>query len=342
MNTSELTIQTLLDLSEWDKFQEQFSKLTGTAIMAVDFRGNPLSRQNGCSAFCAAVRSDPVLRKRCIKCAAMAGMEAAWQNDPFVYLCHCGLECVAVPVIVRDHYLGAVLFGQARRPAGENNAEISRQLNEVVTFRPEDGLLPPDLQEKYSRLPVMEYWELIKIAGMIEAMLQYTVDRIQKARTDALIYSYKNGLGTLPLPDREGSLPGEASDNIEGVRFPPNSTGSDGIPSDVPVSSPVYPAVTYIERNRQERVSMQDMAKLCHLSPSYFSKLFLKETGENFTDFVNRKKIGWAMEALQFSERNITQISLDLGFQDSSYFVKVFKKYIGLTPSLYREMKRIR
>ena len=82
---------------------------------------------------------------------------------------------------------------------------------------------------------------------------------------------------------------------------------------------------------------MQDMAKLCHLSPSYFSKLFLREVGENFTDYLNRKKITWAKDALRNTDTNINLIALDLGFQDNSYFVKVFKKYVGITPTQYRQ-----
>lgn len=103
-------------------------------------------------------------------------------------------------------------------------------------------------------------------------------------------------------------------------------------------NSPVYPALTYIENHRREEISMKDMAKFCHLSPSYFSKLFFKETGENFTDFLNRKKVEWACEKLSGSSDSITKIALELGFQDASYFIKVFKKYANTTPGLYRKL----
>ena len=59
--------------------------------------------------------------------------------------------------------------------------------------------------------------------------------------------------------------------------------------------------------------------------------------GENFTDYLNRKKITWAKDALRNTDTNINLIALDLGFQDNSYFVKVFKKYVGITPTQYRQ-----
>lgn len=84
---------------------------------------------------------------------------------------------------------------------------------------------------------------------------------------------------------------------------------------------------------------MREMAELCHLSPSYFSKLFLREVGENFTDWVNRRKIEWAKEMLRDSSNSITDIASGLGYMDTSYFIKVFKKFEGTTPLAYRQRR---
>ena len=58
-------------------------------------------------------------------------------------------------------------------------------------------------------------------------------------------------------------------------------------------SSPVYPAVEYVRAHMQEMVKMVDMAHLCHLSPSYFSRVFHREMGEKFINWMNRQKIDW-------------------------------------------------
>lgn len=178
---------------------------------------------------------------------------------------------------------------------------------------------------------------------MLDSAVKYVTNRVLKIRADSLIYGYRTDPTPLPpVLESEGELADERFREISGFQSPPRSTDYAGTISNIPVSSPVYPAIAYIERNRHERISMQDMAKLCHLSTSYFSKLFLKETGENYTDYFNRKKINWAKDALSNTDENINLISLNLGFQDTSYFVKVFKRYEGITPSQYRNNKRMK
>ena len=86
-------------------------------------------------------------------------------------------------------------------------------------------------------------------------------------------------------------------------------------------------------------VRMGQMAELCHLSGSYFSKLFLRETGENYTDFVKRQKIIWAKELLRGTGKSVNEISEELGFMDSSYFIRVFKQLEGVTPLAFRQQK---
>ncbi|MNJ55854.1 Bifunctional transcriptional activator/DNA repair enzyme AdaA [compost metagenome] len=80
------------------------------------------------------------------------------------------------------------------------------------------------------------------------------------------------------------------------------------------------------------------MAELCHISPSYFSRIFTKETGENFTIFVARLKIEWAKQLLESTDLSINEISDAFGFSDTSYFIKMFKKFENLTPTIYRNV----
>ena len=56
----------------------------------------------------------------------------------------------------------------------------------------------------------------------------------------------------------------------------------------------LQPAFDYIFAHKHENFSLKEMAKLCHISPSYFSRIFTKETGENFSVFIARLKIEWA------------------------------------------------
>ena len=103
-------------------------------------------------------------------------------------------------------------------------------------------------------------------------------------------------------------------------------------------SNPVLkPAFTYIFEHKSETISLKVMADLCHISPSYFSRLFAKETGENFSSYLAQMKIKWAKQLLEVTDIPVSQISDELGFNDPGYFIKTFKKYEQITPSLYRK-----
>ena len=79
---------------------------------------------------------------------------------------------------------------------------------------------------------------------------------------------------------------------------------------------------------------MKDMAELCHLSPSYFSRLFSRELGETFVNYVNRGKIERAKKLLRESNLSVSQIAADAGYIDTSHFIQLFKRFEGVTPTI--------
>ena len=115
-----------------------------------------------------------------------------------------------------------------------------------------------------------------------------------------------------------------------------HKTGKEPERQDVSKESPVYSAVKYFDNRLDEQISMKRMAQLCQLSESYFSKVFLRETGMNYVDWANDRKMKWAKHYIETSEASIRDIAASLGFSDTSYFIKVFKKYCGVTPLTYR------
>ena len=98
-----------------------------------------------------------------------------------------------------------------------------------------------------------------------------------------------------------------------------------------------YPAVVYIRDHLQQEITMKEMADLCHLSPSYFSRTFNRETGESFVNYINRRKVALAKELLRETNKSITQIAEEAGYINISNFIAVFKRMEGVTPSVYRQ-----
>ncbi|WP_125763536.1 helix-turn-helix domain-containing protein [Levilactobacillus mulengensis] len=96
-------------------------------------------------------------------------------------------------------------------------------------------------------------------------------------------------------------------------------------------------AMAYIHKNIQQSFSLNDVAEASYLSPSYLSRLFKKYLHVNFVEYVNNQKIALAQEKLALTLIPINQISAQLGFSQTSYFTKIFKRKTHTTPSEFRQ-----
>ena len=74
-----------------------------------------------------------------------------------------------------------------------------------------------------------------------------------------------------------------------------------------------------------------------HLNAAYFSKLFKRETGKNFSEYVAEVRMEKAKELLSRGRMNISEVAFAVGFSDVQYFSKTFKRCTGFRPSEYRE-----
>ncbi|CAM4124446.1 helix-turn-helix domain-containing protein [Paenibacillus alkaliterrae] len=96
-------------------------------------------------------------------------------------------------------------------------------------------------------------------------------------------------------------------------------------------------AQRYVLMHLNEKIVMDDMARSLNLNPTHFSRIFKKETGETFVEFVTRSKMERAQELLDKSNQSIEQISLELAYDNSSYFNKLFRAFSGMSPNEYRK-----
>ena len=87
-------------------------------------------------------------------------------------------------------------------------------------------------------------------------------------------------------------------------------------------------------------LSLKNIAEQLNVSPTYLSALFRKECNITLTDYVNNKRIERAIHLLNTTDKLINVISYECGIPDTNYFIKLFKKYTGLTPTKYREQMR--
>jgi two-component system response regulator YesN len=101
---------------------------------------------------------------------------------------------------------------------------------------------------------------------------------------------------------------------------------------------PVRQAIAYIEERFGSSITLEILAKEVGLSPVYFSAVFKKETGTNFSNYLAGFRIKKAKEMLKKSNANISEIAYGTGFQDPKYFSKFFKKTTGVSAAVYRRI----
>ncbi|QJD86873.1 response regulator transcription factor [Cohnella herbarum] len=97
-------------------------------------------------------------------------------------------------------------------------------------------------------------------------------------------------------------------------------------------------AKEYVDLHFRQEISLSDCARHVHVSSGYLSRLFTKELGMNFSDYVTRKKLDQARYLLSHTAMRIQSISEEVGYSNAHYFSKQFKEYTGMTPSEFRRV----
>ena len=103
------------------------------------------------------------------------------------------------------------------------------------------------------------------------------------------------------------------------------------------VMTSVSKGVLYLLQHFRENPTLAETAAYAGFTPTYFSALFKKETGETFKQYVDRLRLDYARKLVLHSEMSIQQICRESGFEDYPNFIRRFKERFGISPG---EMKR--
>ncbi len=94
--------------------------------------------------------------------------------------------------------------------------------------------------------------------------------------------------------------------------------------------------LTYICDRYDSAVTPSELAAVARMNPKYFCRAFSQMTGRTPIDYLNYYRMEQAGEQLAFTARPVTEIALNCGFSDISYFSRIFSRYKGVSPSAYR------
>jgi len=95
-------------------------------------------------------------------------------------------------------------------------------------------------------------------------------------------------------------------------------------------------SLKYIHDNFKQKLPLQLVSSNVFLNPQYFSRIFRKEVGVTYIDYVNKLKIEYACTLLETTNYPAYRISSECGFTDPSYFNRVFVQQMNMTPKAYR------
>lgn len=325
MSNNYLQLDYIINTNNFQIIQDSIAKATDMAVVTVDFKGNPVTNHSRCSDFCNMVRSKPEYRQLCEKCDSRGGLEAARLQKPYIYICHMGLVDFAIPIIMEGNYIGAVMAGQVLV-----SNDVEKELEHIV-HHTLPMLTSSESLEAYGQVPRLTFEKIRDVADMLFHVSNYIVE-------EALL---KIKLNEQNNTSKATFLGREVNENNYGSGIELSRITETRLyrkPKQDKQNVILGPALDYIHSKYNEMITLEDMATLCNVSSSYFSKLFKKIVGENFANYINKVRIKKAKEFLEATDTPVMNIALDLGFDDCGYFIKVFKKLEGITPSNYRKL----
>ena len=160
---NQLDIIHLFGKEKLETIQESLSKATGLAFITVDFKGDPITSATSFSRYCEKVRNNPEAMERCKSSDAFGSIQAAVTQKTNVYFCPCGLLEVAIPIIVRGHYLGGFIGGQIQ--CNDAPESVSRLSSVMHSAKADEAVAEyrPLLEE----IPFYSYEKFLDIANLV-------------------------------------------------------------------------------------------------------------------------------------------------------------------------------
>lgn len=312
--TEALNIRDIFQNDNFQKLQDAIAIATGLAIITVDYKGMPATTHSSCTNFCKFMRKNTTYSKMCERCDSRGGLEAARTQAPYIYLCHANIVDFAIPIVFNGNYLGAVMAGQVLLPNHEDHLKLEQiyhSFDNNVSF--EDT----KIFSAYRSIPLMELDKIKTIANMLfsicglfieEAKMRFDLEEIKSN------YNPSDNVINHELIQENFS---EKNNDIY------NDNTKKG-------SSILNPAFDYIRNNFNKDVSLNKVASICNISPTYFSRLFAKQNSGSYKDYINQFRIVHAKRLLMSADMSVNEISEKIGYNDCGYFIKVFKKFVGV------------
>lgn len=238
--------------------------------------------------------------------------------------------------------------------------ELSRQKffdMRTMTMTPallEESRTLPDIEQIHEDL--MQMYAVMRAGDEAEMLVRYDAlaDRLQKARDFRLLKDVLSAIHTSLKGMLRSHGVEEETDQRDAFlvsAYPTFAQLKQGVRGRLlacmhqlndtkPMSALIQEAVRYIRHHYAEDISVSDVAMHIGMSESWLTKRFRQECGQSVVGFLLDVRVEKAKELLAQTEMLILEIACAVGFENSGYFISVFRRVVGMTPKAYRTQMR--
>lgn len=176
-------------------------------------------------------------------------------------------------------------------------------------------------------------------SGAMKTMLAAALEAFAREQTrESLVAGWlhsadrKLGMETRPMPRRFSALREMVQVYLTACEemLPDTTQYSDGVAD----------TIRYIQEHFRENITLTDAANAVHLTTTYLSYVFHKETDITFSEYLQSCRINHAKQLLERTDERVSDVGALAGYNDNRHFSKVFKKATGMTPQEYRRARR--
>ncbi|SKC91808.1 sensor histidine kinase [Maledivibacter halophilus] len=161
----------VIDIDVLQNIQDSFANATGLGVVAVDYKGVPVTEYSNFSNFCRLIRRNCKCKERCFYSDAHGGLEAARDGRPHIYICHAGLVDFAIPIIVKGQYLGSIMAGQIK--VKDKRYIEDKSMKDTIDIWEKN----PEILEAYEKVPSISYKNVSAAADMMHIVANHIVEK---------------------------------------------------------------------------------------------------------------------------------------------------------------------
>ena len=99
--------------------------------------------------------------------------------------------------------------------------------------------------------------------------------------------------------------------------------------------------ISYSQQNFKEKISLKEFGEQFHLSEKYISRYFKEHFHITLSQYITHLRLEYAKQLLQDTDTPVTEIAMQSGYQNVSYFIRIFKKTYGVSPLKYKKISQV-